>query len=337
MKNSHALVFCLFVVAVRGFPSIPEKNVAEARLAVEDDDRNLVDLDLNFRDIESIRETQKDLANKVKFYLHTLKNPKNTQQLWLNDPKTLSQSNFNPSKPTRIVTHGWMNSAKSDACRLVREAYLKHGEYNVIIVDWSRISKLPYVYASNRVKIVGQYVGKMIDFLASRGMNTINTLVVGHSLGAHVAGIAARNAKSTVGYVVALDPALPLFSSAKPGDRVAKGDAKFVQVIHTNAGALGYSDPIGDVDFYPNGGRKQAGCVVEWIATSHSRSYRFFAESINSKTGFVATQCESYSKFTSGGCRGNKKEMMGGPKPTTTATRSFYLDTNGSAPYAKGG
>lgn len=34
---------------------------------------------------------------------------------------------------------------------------------------------------------------------------------------------------------------------------LARGDAEFVDVIHSNAGALGKRDPIGDIDFFPNG------------------------------------------------------------------------------------
>lgn len=42
-------------------------------------------------------------------------------------------------------------------------------------------------------------------------------------------------------------------------------DAAFVDVIHSNGenlilGGLGSSQPMGHVDFYPNGGRMQKGC-----------------------------------------------------------------------------
>lgn len=57
-----------------------------------------------------------------------------------------------------------------------------------------------------------------------------------------------------------LDPALPLFSS-DPVGRLDPTDAAFVDIIHTCAGYLGYSQPCGHVDFYPNGGTyRQPGC-----------------------------------------------------------------------------
>lgn len=49
--------------------------------------------------------------------------------------------------------------------------------------------------------------------------------------------------------------------SAGPESSLDKNDAEFVDVIHSSAGSLGYMEPIGDVDFYPNNGKAhQPGC-----------------------------------------------------------------------------
>ena len=62
-----------------------------------------------------------------------------------------------------------------------------------------------------------------------------------------------------------LDPAGPLFEGYSPKVRLDKTDADYVDVIHSNGdsliiGGLGAWEPIGHVDFYPNGGRAQRGC-----------------------------------------------------------------------------
>lgn len=45
--------------------------------------------------------------------------------------------------------------------------------------------------------------------------------------------------------------------------RLGEDDAHFVDIIHTTAGYLGIKDPIGHVDFYPNGGvPPQPGCGI---------------------------------------------------------------------------
>ena len=57
-----------------------------------------------------------------------------------------------------------------------------------------------------------------------------------------------------------LDPARFAFTDAPPDARLDKSDAMFVDVIHTDIGKWGLEQPVGHVDFYPNGGASQAGC-----------------------------------------------------------------------------
>ena len=53
--------------------------------------------------------------------------------------------------------------------------------------------------------------------------------------------------------IIALDPAGAIFDHHPPKYRLAKGDATVVHVFHTSSEFTGLIDPIGDVDFYPNG------------------------------------------------------------------------------------
>lgn len=55
-----------------------------------------------------------------------------------------------------------------------------------------------------------------------------------------------------------LDPANPCFNQGENLTGLARGDAEFVDVIHSNSGALGKRDPIGDADFFPNGKRRNS-------------------------------------------------------------------------------
>lgn len=57
-----------------------------------------------------------------------------------------------------------------------------------------------------------------------------------------------------------MDPALPLYYSTHLNKRLSRNDAKFVDVIHTNALEQGQIDPCGDIDFYVNGGVVQPAC-----------------------------------------------------------------------------
>ena len=56
-----------------------------------------------------------------------------------------------------------------------------------------------------------------------------------------------------------MDPAKPYFDLVSIDKRIQPTDAKFVDIMHTNSGelwngAVSFPDPLGQVDFYPNGG-----------------------------------------------------------------------------------
>lgn len=71
----------------------------------------------------------------------------------------------------------------------------------------------------------------------------------------------------------AFDPAHPGFDGPNARRRLTKSDAKFVDVIHTNArvglsNAVGIETPLGHADFYPNGGSRMPGCIGFSFQTS---------------------------------------------------------------------
>ncbi|CAK9807663.1 Pancreatic triacylglycerol lipase (Fragment) [Anthophora plagiata] len=347
----YALISFLFVCTVTAVPVIEDQkdnaeNTIETtltgfnfyhKLVMFNDNGNAVPLITTEGNPETFEETKGNLSERISFLLHTRQTVNTPEELRLDDVETLKKSHFDPKKETKLVTHGWINSPNSQSCTLVVQAFMEHGDYNVIVIDWSPISVMPYLWASKRVVMVSQYTSKMIDFLVSQGMDPSKLTIVGHSLGAHVAGLSSHYAKAKANFVVALDPAMPNFLLAGPGKRVSTEDANFVQVIHTNGGVLGYVEPLGHVDFYPNGGCLQAGCMVDMIGScSHLRSVQYFAESINSKVGFIAKSCKDYITYTHGDCDSNASGLMGGIAPNFNLTGKYYLKTHSVRPFALG-
>lgn len=188
-------------------------------------------------------------------------------------------------------------------------AYLNNGRYNVIIVDWRKLASAPwYLTASKNTRLVGQTTAQLIDNLVQgAGMKLESLHIIGHSLGAHTAGIAGKNIKSgRVERITGLDPALPLYNLA-PGDaewRLTKDDAQFVDVIHTASGLLGFLFPLGDNDYYPNGGTvSQPGCNFDIGGScSHSRSWEYFIETIPNAVAFPTRACENLKQVKDGSC-----------------------------------
>ncbi|XP_032669421.1 pancreatic lipase-related protein 2-like [Odontomachus brunneus] len=262
-----------------------------------------------------------DAVMTTSFFLYTRNNLKVGQELYINDLDSVRNSYWDPKRSTRFVTHGWQGSIDTVACVLIRDAYLKSGDYNVILVDWRQAASYIYWKSVYNIPKIASRTTLMLDFLRKHaGLNPKTTKLIGHSLGAHVCGLAARFAGDKINEVVALDPAGPMFSGKEPGYRVDKTDARRVQVIHTNAGTLGMQEAIGTADFYPNGGKRQPGCKLDLIGTcAHSRSYMYYAESILNPKGFRADDV-----------------FMGGPVLDPHAKGEYTLETNSESPFALG-
>lgn len=93
---------------------------------------------------------------------------------------------------------------------------------------------------------------------------------------AHICGLMSNHLNFRLERIIALDPARPLI---RPGNqnRLDSGDARAVQVIHTNAGYYGEAGRVGHIDFCVNGGRRCSTFLTSFLAwndnwNSHSSS-----------------------------------------------------------------
>ncbi|CAG2069282.1 unnamed protein product, partial [Timema podura] len=91
----------------------------------------------------------------------------------------------------KFVIHGWNSKGKS--LSHVKRAFVETSSENVIVTDWSGPASGLYSTSRRAVKNVGEYVAQFIDFLVLfGGVNPSKIHLVGHSLGAHVAGVAGN-------------------------------------------------------------------------------------------------------------------------------------------------
>ncbi|KAJ9584909.1 hypothetical protein L9F63_020764, partial [Diploptera punctata] len=144
--------------------------------------------------------------------------------------------------------------------------YLRRGNYNVILVDWSPLAALPwYSAAVINCHTVGRYLADFLEFLINKEyISIMDVHLIGFSMGAEIAGFTGQELGERglkLPRITGLDPAYPLFNYASGILRLSKEDAMFVDIIHTDGGVLGFPSQIGHVDFFPNSGRdKQPGC-----------------------------------------------------------------------------
>lgn len=141
-----------------------------------------------------------------------------------------------------------------------------------------------------------------------------------------------RLTKRQVPRITGLDPAKPCFLKRSKFRSLTKGDAKLVDVIHTNPGLLGQRFPTGDVDFYPAGeDALKPGCL--FIDCSHNRAYQYFAESVypRRERSFLAYKCSSTKELETKTCSSSETTM--GYTIDWGARGVYYLDVRGASPY----
>lgn len=278
--------------------------------------RNFISKDINKNIVEEVNKEDSNV-----YCLYTRENPDIEEILVFNNQSSINKSKFRANKTTVFIIHGWINNRTSTVNTVLTRAFLQDSDINVIVVDWGTIAQESYLTAVAAVPAVGRHLGNFIKWLTTLGVTYDKVHVVGHSLGAHVAGNAGRATEGKIKRITGLDPAGPLFDNSSY--RLVKTDARYVEAIHTNTACLGYKDVCGHADFFPNGGAVMPNCFISFC--SHSKSYYYMAETINNNSVY-GMSCSSIHDVYSNNCRG-EPYLMGNSDLTKNGSGVFRVDT----------
>ncbi|XP_054152604.1 pancreatic triacylglycerol lipase-like [Oppia nitens] len=308
----------------------------------------------------------------TQFLLYTRDNQLFPAFIRLGDQQAVRGSKFVAKKPTKFVIHGFVdNILLGQWMHQLKDELLKREDCNVFLVDWKGGNGWPYEQAVANTRVVGPVLGLFINDLKTiYGLNTGDVYIIGHSLGAHIAGYAGQQLNGTIGRITGLDPAGPDFRGLTniPAVKLDPTDAKFVDAIHSDANpsnvdsGYGNYDTSGHLDFYPNGGYNQPGCSIQRFTSfltggpiegvrrlvfcNHMRSIDFYMASLT-YTGVkpIGHQCPDYETFKSDKCmdcgpnNAGKCATMGidaiqsSTFKTQTQGNRFYLTTGDRYPY----
>ncbi|XP_015744013.1 lipase member I isoform X2 [Python bivittatus] len=197
---------------------------------------------------------------KVQLLLYTRRN-QNCAEL-LNEHNITTSTHLNVTKNIVIIIHGYRFTGSPPIWMdRIKNLLLEKEDFNIIIVDWNRgATTVNYFSAVNSAKNVVHNVKNLIDQMLENGASFDSVYMIGVSLGAHIAGFVGKAYSGKIGRITGLDPAGPLFTRNLANERLDHTDAQFVDVIHTDTDGFGFKEPLGNIDFYPNGGTDQPGC-----------------------------------------------------------------------------
>ncbi|XP_050451645.1 lipase member H-B-like [Cataglyphis hispanica] len=233
-------------------------------------------------------------------------------------------------KRTIFYIFGHSQSPDDANVQLMMRALCYERTDNVVLLDWSKYSKLFYWISFQRAEKVGRLFAQSIRLLVKNGLDISKIYIIGHSLGVPIAGFAGKCNDFTIPRITALDPANPLFYPF--GCYLRSTDAAWIDIIHTDMGGYGTLTCMGTAEFYANGGtRPQPGCKLidnpfsKADVCSHQRSVEIYAESKYHPKEFIAVQCPCYVDYKENKCKGNLQSYVG--YAASDVHGSFYFHT----------
>ncbi|XP_045719575.1 lipase member I isoform X2 [Mirounga angustirostris] len=227
--------------------------------------------------------------------------------------------NFSISKKTVWLIHGYRPTGSSPTwLQNFLRILLNQEDINIIVVDWNRgATTFLYNRAVKNTRKVAVSLSGYIRNLLKHGASLGNFHFIGMSLGAHISGFVGKIFQGQLGRITGLDPAGPKFSGRSFNDRLDYTDAKFVDVIHSDTNGLGIKEPLGHVDFYPNGGKTQPGCPKSILSD------------------FKAGSCVDCDNFNEKSCPrlGYQAELWEDVLKEKREETTVFLDTTGASPF----
>lgn len=276
------------------------------------------------------------------------------------------QNNFNITYPIDVAAQGITTNYNLDVTRkliffnpgykshiskkteeLVRQTFKDMPNIYLIIVDHSIYTSArggifkSYERSVTHTYYIGQALGKFLAELHSSGYPSNNIHCIGHSLGSQMLGFTGAKYTELTGEklwrITGLDPAGPCFSNSYEEDQIRSGVAQYVEIYHCNAGGLGTTSELGDIDFFFNKkGNKQPPCheglipgkgESEAAKCSHKACVRYYMMTVHQPTWFLAWACSSYDMFNDGKCAANQVTIAGYWNPGN-ATGLYYVSTS---------
>uniref|UniRef100_A0A1I8NR26 Lipase domain-containing protein n=1 Tax=Stomoxys calcitrans TaxID=35570 RepID=A0A1I8NR26_STOCA len=247
---------------------------------------------------------------------------------------------FQPNKKVVILATGWTTTVNdTELIDVFAKAYACRGDVNFVAIDAASFVDTLYTWSAFNTEDLGMHIAVGLEQLV-KIVPTERIHLIGHSLGAHIMGAAARFFHEKTGKMIprvtGLDPAKPCFNEGEALSGLMRGDAEFIDVIHSNSGVLGKRNPTGDVDYYPGGlDPLPPGCVS--VTCAHARAWEYFAETVypGNENNFLGARCTSLTRLREGKCP--KQEVPMGYSAPTNVKGSYFMEVRGEAPFGMKG
>ena len=304
---------------------------------------------------------QRESEIAVKFIYSTSKT--NGARIRFNDDVSRQWVQSSSNKTLVWIVHGFRDNVTRRAVfNETKDAFIDRGDYDVILVDWSRGNK-EYFQSLANVRVIGAIVGRMMDFLGVEGRSVCS----GFSLGAHICGEAGSWLKQRKNKVLSkchgIDPAGFQFDGCGPEVRLDPSDCGIVTAIHTSQyntitsligkEGLGTKVKTGHCDFWLNDGMDQPNCTTETNffrqlmpkkSCHHARAIYYYVSQIKKACNFEGKEAKcgsaqvcklSPERGTSSSSLSHPPQMIMSPDDSCSSAMNvdYHAKTTGIHPF----
>ncbi|CAJ0959494.1 unnamed protein product [Ranitomeya imitator] len=148
-------------------------------------------------------------------------------------------SSFDSSKPIKFLIHGYRPGPVHTWPYEMSKDILDVDDVNCFSVNWEDGAGIRYEQAVSNARVVGAQIAQFKASLQDMyEKSSLDVHIIGHSLGAHIAGFAGQTENSHVQRITGLDPAGPFFEGAKNDMKLDSSDAERVDAIYTDTPTL---------------------------------------------------------------------------------------------------
>ncbi|KAH9629003.1 hypothetical protein HF086_007488 [Spodoptera exigua] len=246
-------------------------------------------------------------AMAVRYPAFTRRNRKIPVLFEADNKEKIANANLDPRGPFYFISHGFLEGGHKPWIQNMADALLNlegNEGATVIVVDWRGGSQPPYGQAVANIRLIGVMTAHLIhNIYEVLGLQHIDNFhFIGHSLGAHLGGYCGHALQKRfylkLGRITGLDPASPYFARTVTLVRLDRSDAKYVDIIHSNALPLYFSGCKQSSSSSGGSGDLSYQQIAKFVGCDHERSYEYFIESVAPTCPFMAVQCESYDLAT---------------------------------------
>ncbi|EDW27137.1 GL16391 [Drosophila persimilis] len=232
---------------------------------------------------------------------------------------------------------GQRTSSEENSSEESKNAKTQSGD--IIVIDLGATLTNYKRYAMLDIEKTGAKIGKWIVQMVSELDMPFDTIhLIGQGVGAHVAGASAQEFTRLTGHklrrVTGLDPSKIVAKTRHTLTGLARGDAEFVDAIHTSVYGMGTPVRSADADFYPNG--PAAGVPgAENVIEATMRATRYFAESVRpgNERSFPAVPANSLQQYKQNDGFGKRAYM--GIDAAHDIEGDYILQVNAKSPFGR--